>query len=245
VIKLSVIIPLAPTAAQLEQLCMQLQHSLPRAQQSANIVMPNSATIITAEIIFAASAKIAGLSVYIKKYLSEHTVQLVNAAPTRASAMNSGAQVATGNYLWFLHADSRFSSNIISQLASSISQYPAALLYFKLQWWPHSPWYMQLNAWGANMRCRLFSLPFGDQGLCIATNNFQRLGGYREYTIGEDHILIWQAKHAGIAIQAIDATLLTSPNKYMQNGWWRTVMFYQYIWITQALGQIYKMWLNK
>lgn len=48
-----------------------------------------------------------------------------------------------------------------------------------------------LNAIGANVRSKVFGLPFGDQGFLIRKEVFTNLGGYPvDCYYGEDHLFV-------------------------------------------------------
>lgn len=150
---------------------------------------------------------------------------------TRAMSLNKGAAQACGEWLWFVHADSRITAANVQALQEQIKQRPAALQYFKLGFDKNPTQFglTCLNAWGANVRSRLFGAPFGDQGLCIRRDQFKRLGGYSEIApYGEDLLLVWKARKAGIKLNRIASTLRTSPRKYQDYGWLQLTLLFQW-----------------
>ncbi|MDG1286976.1 MAG: glycosyltransferase [Rickettsiales bacterium] len=155
---------------------------------------------------------------------------------TRAKSLNVAAAKATGEYLWFLHADSQLPDDALAKLNQAIKMYPKHLLYFDLAFADGSL-LMKLNAWGANLRSRLFSNPFGDQGLCIKRSLFEELGGYPENVeYGEDNLFVIRTHKAGVGVSPVGATLKTSARKYVKNGWLRTTMMHQYLGWKQRLS---------
>lgn len=161
---------------------------------------------------------------------------------SRASSLNLGAAEASGEWLWFLHADSRINPDNIRALGQSLEQSPAALHYFDLAF--DLP-FLRFNAVGANLRSRLLGLPFGDQGLCIKKSLFESLDGYPEdCPYGEDLLFVWQARLAGVRLQRIPSKLLTSGRKYQQHGWLRLSLLYQWRWIKLSLAPFLKL-LNR
>ncbi len=100
-----------------------------------------------------------------------------------------------------------------------------ALGYFDLAFRKDGPWLAALNAAGANFRARCLGLPFGDQGFVLPAVWFARLGSYDEAaTYGEDHLLVWRARAAGLPIRRIGAPLMSSARKYAREGWLRTTV---------------------
>jgi GT2 family glycosyltransferase len=153
----------------------------------------------------------------------------------RAPQLNAGAEKARGQYLWFLHADSKFAPNTIAKFLHAIDKHPNSLLYFDLVFLPDAGRIMALNGWGARLRSRIFKVPFGDQGLCLEKTAFESLGGFPEkLSYGEDHIFVWKAKQAGITVQPVRAKIYTASRKYLKYGWARTTLMHQYQWLAQA-----------
>lgn len=149
---------------------------------------------------------------------------------SRARSLNKGAQQAKGEFLWFLHADSRVSSDNLEQLEKHLQQAPHALHYFDLRFDRRG--LTQLNAWGANIRSRLFNAPYGDQGFCIHRDQFHQSGGFPEdVAYAEDLYFVWRAQQHGIALNRIPSQLITSARKYQQRGWLKLTLTYQKIWL--------------
>ncbi len=146
---------------------------------------------------------------------------------TRAKSMNSASSKATREYLWFLHADSRVSLDNLKALEMSLQENSESLRYFNLAF--DGGFATNINAWGANIRSRVFSMPYGDQGICISKTLFDKIGGYREdVPYGEDLIFVLTAKNFGIKLQNIPSKLLTSSRKYKQQGWLKLTMIRQW-----------------
>ncbi len=138
----------------------------------------------------------------------------------RASQQNVGAAAATGQWLWFLHADARLADDTLAALARFIAADVAALGYFDLRFLGDGPALMRLNAAGAWLRSHWLGLPFGDQGLLLPRSLFNALGGFDPAIArGEDHQLVWRARHAGVPVLPIGACLYTSARRYAARGW--------------------------
>ena len=145
-------------------------------------------------------------------------------SPTgRARQLNAGARATYADWLWFLHADSRFDAGAAAALAAFIDLDPDALGYFDLRFLRDGPRRTAINAFGAHLRSRWLGLPFGDQGFVMPRRLYDALGGFDErLASGEDHALIWRARQQGIALRQLPASLFTSARKYSEQGWWRT-----------------------
>lgn len=156
----------------------------------------------------------------------------------RGRQLNAAARAARGRWLWFLHADSRLGPGAFDALRTALAAPDAerALHYFDLRFRDDGPRLMRVNETGAWVRSRFLGLPFGDQGLCLAREAFERLGGYREDApYGEDHLLVWAARAAGLRVLPAGAAIETSARKYRERGWWRTTCRHGVLTWKQAL----------
>jgi hypothetical protein len=152
---------------------------------------------------------------------------IVSSEGSRAKSLNAGAAQATQAFLWFLHADSRVSADNLTDLAQALEKRPDALHYFDLSYEENG--LPTLNAWGANIRSRLFGLPYGDQGFCISKTLFNKIGGYPEnISYGEDLLFVRLSKKSNIKLNRIPSKLLTSARKYNQHGWLKLTVLRQW-----------------
>lgn len=148
-----------------------------------------------------------------------------HAEPGRAVQQNLGARLASGHWLWFLHADSRLRPKCLHELQKFLTEGCDALGWFKLAFAHDGPRLTALNAFGANWRSRWLGLPFGDQGLVLPRRCFEALQGFDELAAyGEDHLLVWAARRAGLPLRGIPAVLETSARRYARHGWLRTTL---------------------
>ena len=146
----------------------------------------------------------------------------------RARQQNAGAAALDQRWLWFLHADSRLTPATLDALRAFIERDEDALGYFDLHFANDGPLLMRLNEWGVRARCRLATLPFGDQGLIVRRTRFYELGAFDEARpFGEDHALVREARRAGLPIRRIPAPIYTSARKYATQGWFATTWKHQ------------------
>lgn len=141
----------------------------------------------------------------------------------RGRQLNAGAREQPSGWLWFVHADSILDNSAIKRVGDWLEKAQEAIGYLDLGFQDDGPPLARLNAWGANLRSRLFGLPYGDQGLCLPRIWFERLGGFREdLDRGEDLDLVVRARRAGLHVQRIQARIFTSARRYRDHGWLRT-----------------------
>ncbi|MBA3312403.1 MAG: glycosyl transferase family 2 [Planctomycetota bacterium] len=161
--------------------------------------------------------------------------------PGRAAQMNDAARIADAERLWFLHSDSRLPQAACAALIAATTEQPDALHYFSLQF-VDGPRMLRLNEFGVMLRCRLFGLPFGDQGFCLGRELFWRLGGFDERSAyGEDHLFVWAARRRGIRLHPVASVVKTSGRKYAERGWMRTTL--RHLWLTfrQAVPEVIRL----
>jgi rSAM/selenodomain-associated transferase 2 len=140
----------------------------------------------------------------------------------RARQLNAGAAVAQGEWLLFLHADSRVPGATRRALLAALVDEPAveaAVFRFAIDL--PRPWKRFIEV-GQALRERVYGLPYGDQGLLIRRPLFHALGGYADLPIMEDVDLIRRLKRRGVALRTLPAILFTSGRRYRAHGVVRT-----------------------
>jgi len=168
--------------------------------------------------------------------------RMINSLPGRAIQQNCGARAAGCDFLWFLHGDSTVTKAGIKALETSLKDSPDSLHYFRLKFAGDGPKGLWLNEWGVRFRSNILGLPFGDQGFCLSRKNFARIGGFPEQAAyGEDHLLVWHARQAGISLRCTGTTLTTSARKYRLYGWGMLTLKYQFLWLSQALPELWRL----
>ncbi len=170
------------------------------------------------------------------------TCRWFQSSPGRAKQFNLGAKEARNENLWFLHCDSRISSEGIKNLKNSISRHSSDILFFNLKFLNGGSQLMSLNEIGGWIRSRVLRLPFGDQGFCLSKTVFSTLGGFDESApYGEDHLFIWKAHQKGIPIRCVGSGLRTSSRKYTLQGWSQTTTRHVTLTFRQALPELIKL----
>lgn len=163
----------------------------------------------------------------------------------RANSLNEGARLATGNYLWFLHADSVLVEGTGDILIQTANLNRKELYYFELKYLRLSKHNIRPKEIGVLFRCKCFGIPFGDQGFFLRKDLFDTFGPYSvEADYGEDHLFVRKLRRSKIKITPIGMQLFTSPRKYEEKGWAKITILYQYLWIKQSI-QDWWQWRNK
>lgn len=142
-------------------------------------------------------------------------------APGRGRQLRLGAAAATGDWLLFLHADSRLARDAIEALRTALDRPPpftVAVFQFAIDL-PHV-WKAFIER-GQAVRQALLRLPYGDQGLLVRRAAFEAIGGYPDIPIMEDVALVEKLRRRW-TVERLPARLLTSGRRYLDRGVLRT-----------------------
>lgn len=140
---------------------------------------------------------------------------VVTGATGRGGQLITGAEAAAGDWLLFLHADSQLSEGWSDAVAAHLATGGPG--YFALGFRAAGFMPRVVAGW-ANMRSRLFSMPYGDQGLLISRDDYDAIGGYADIPLMEDVAI---ARVLGARLTRLDATVITSAARYQKGGWLR------------------------
>jgi len=159
----------------------------------------------------------------------------VIAAPRgRACQMNAGAAASNGNLLLFLHADTMLAPGWEGEVRRVLSRpgVAAGAFAFRLDRRSAGLRFIELCvAW----RCRLASMPYGDQGLFLRRDAFLAAGGFPDLPIMEDCELVRRLKKRGrIIVSPVPAT--TSARRWQQRGILATTAFNSLVVVAFYLG---------
>jgi rSAM/selenodomain-associated transferase 2 len=150
----------------------------------------------------------------------------------RASQMNYGASIATGEVLYFLHADTIPPIGFTLDIVKAVNQGHSAGCY-RLTF-DCSHWFLKLNAWFTRFDVNAFR--FGDQSLFVTKQKFLESSGFCEkHIVMEDHELIKRLKKMGSFI-IMERTIATSARKYLVNGIFKTQSVFFLIYFMYYLG---------
>ena len=124
---------------------------------------------------------------------------------------------AGGEWLLFLHADTRLTPGWASCCLDHLSSHSDNAGYFRLAFDTGGVTARMVSAW-ANLRSRIFGLPYGDQGLLVSCKLYHAVGGYSDIPLMED---VKMARALRGRLRMLGARLITSAARYETDGWFR------------------------
>ena len=218
--KISIIIPVLNEAATIQETLTRLQ-DVPAVEVIVVDGGSRDDTVALAKQCF-------------QRFAPSSEFRVMSAASGRASQMNAGAAIATGDILLFLHADTHLPPEF-DTLVRQTQQNPstvAGALELRIN--------ADLTGVGmiekmVNVRSRFFSMPYGDQAIFLKATTFHDIGGFPDLPIMEDFELMRRLRRQG-KILIVPASVLTSGRRWQTLGVVKTTLINQLMIAGYFLG---------
>jgi rSAM/selenodomain-associated transferase 2 len=157
---------------------------------------------------------------------------IVHSPRGRGLQMNNGARFASGDILWFLHADCRPHPDSLRAMGEALTD-PAIVggaFEYNLD---HPGFFFRLTEMASNAKNHLLRLVYGDMGIFVRRTVFESLGGYKEIPVMEDMDFCKRLKRQG-DIVILPYRINTSARRWMEEGiiktWFRGYIL-QLAWV--------------
>ena len=134
----------------------------------------------------------------------------------RARQLNRGAEIAHGDAIIFLHADTTLPAGACAAVAHALAN-GAEFGGFRIRF-EEDLFRLRYVAFMVNTRTRVTKQPWGDQAQFVRRAAFLEHGGYREIPIMEDYELATRMKRRVLLPLAVT----TSGRRFLQRGVVRT-----------------------
>jgi rSAM/selenodomain-associated transferase 2/rSAM/selenodomain-associated transferase 1 len=154
--------------------------------------------------------------------------------PGRALQMNAGARAAHGSILLFLHADTCLPPAFDSAVLAALREPGVVGGAFRLR--IDAPGLsFRLIERAVGIRSHRLQMPYGDQGIFIAKETFEELGGFPVLPIMEDFEFVRRLRRRG-RIRIARLPVITSARRWQELGPWRTTWINQKVILGHYLG---------
>jgi rSAM/selenodomain-associated transferase 2 len=167
-----------------------------------------------AELIVSATREDSSLA---ELRASRKDIVWIYAPRGRAFQMNAGAAFARGDWLVFLHADTRLPagwSDVIED-ASRDPGVAAGCFRFALD---SESSIARVIEMGVRLRVAILGLPYGDQAIFVRRAIFEAMGGYTHLPIMEDVDLVQRLRRRGRLFRS-SKPAITSSRRWERDGW--------------------------
>ena len=152
-----------------------------------------------------------------KEIALRHGANMLQSPKGRSLQMNRGAMQATGNILYFVHADTKPPVTFATDIAEAVAQGSEAGC-FRFQF-DSTKWYFRINDFFTRFKplwCR-----GGDQSLYVTQSLFRLIGGFDEsYEVMEEYKFIEAAMKA-TSFKIIPKSVKVSARKYDNNNYFK------------------------
>ena len=167
--------------------------------------------------------------------LARPLVDLVISSPAgRARQMNTGAQAASGEVFWFLHADTLAPVDAVEQINAALADGKRCWGRFDVRL-SGSSWPFRIIEKAMNLRSALTGIATGDQGIFVTRQAFESLSGFPEIPLMEDIELSKSLRNQSKPA-CLETRLVTSSRRWEQNGIMRTVLLMWRLRLAYFLG---------
>ncbi len=152
----------------------------------------------------------------------KYTKNVIVGARGRGVQLNAGAARATGDILWFLHADSILPDDFKGYIINTLGSHGVAGGAFKLNFDSDLSSLKTISI-VAGLRSKLTRIPFGDQGVFVKKEIFDRLNGFKDIPLMEDIDFGRRLKKEGRVV-LLPSGIKTCSRNWEKNGILKTTI---------------------
>ncbi len=169
------------------------------------------------------------------KVIQDEDVISITSKKGRAFQMNTGAELAHGEVLIFLHADTKLPPNALEKISQVLedAKYVGGAFDLGIG---SDRLFLKYIAARARFRSRLNRTPYGDQAIFIRKSYFDKIGRFKDIPLMEDVELMRRIKKRGDEIFILRDRVKTSARRWEKEGIFYTTLRNQVLVSLYYLG---------
>ena len=166
--------------------------------------------------------------------ITDPAIIKLTAPKGRGYQLAAGASRATGDLLLMLHADTLLPDNAFHSILTAIDQ-GAAWGAFRLGIDAPDLSYRIIERM-VDLRCKLFTLPYGDQAIFVTRTALHEIGGIPAIPLMEDVELSRNLHRSGSRFILLSERVATSPRRWQKDGIIRRTLCNWWLLLSYLLG---------
>jgi len=160
--------------------------------------------------------------------------RVCSSTPGRASQMNHGAGLASGDVLLFLHIDTDLPTGFASHISQVLEKPQSIWGRFDVKLSSAQGW-LPVIATAMNLRSRLTGVVTGDQAIFVRRQIFEQVKGYAPIPLMEDIEFSKRLRRLSWPVR-IRQKAVASSRRWEQNGVLRTVLAMWWLRLLYFIG---------
>ena len=150
-------------------------------------------------------------------------VRLIETFPGRGGQLRAGAEIATGEVLWFVHADCQVPPGAVQAIERQMIAAPEKPGgNFRLLFEGNDSFSHWLNGFYARIRAN--GIYYGDSGVFVRRCIYDSLGGIRPLALMEDYDFNRRMERLGPSVLIENPPLITSSRRFEGRRKWAIIM---------------------
>lgn len=138
-------------------------------------------------------------------------IRIISSPRGRGTQLNAGAEAAAGEILFFFHGDCQLPDDPAAEIKTVLKDHQWGCFGVRFD---SRNFFMYTNKWISNFRARRRHIVFGDQGIFIRKELFEKVGGFPDLRIMEDLQFSLNLKKMGFPPGMAEHRILASDRRY-------------------------------
>jgi rSAM/selenodomain-associated transferase 2 len=161
-----------------------------------------------------------------------HGARVISGPRGRGSQCRAGSEAAIGEWMIFLHADARLEPGCGDALNRAIDDPTFEAGTFRLDY-QRPEWLYRITSWTSRFDSALTS--YGDQGIVVHRELYQRVGGMPSIPLFED-VQVLDRLRRRTRIRKLTGTIVPSIRRYQANGLIKQLAFNMFLLLLYRIG---------